>query len=133
MEIVSDQTWTGREGSLRHDSVFNGEFYDSRNDRPNWAQAGFVDSLTLWIQPDVLSSPLNSSLNGSLILQDILPIRAGPEALHFDVLINGTQQGYLNAEDIGEIKGGNLSDGGILKPVASWISGSGTCFFQSNG
>lgn len=47
MEIVSDKTWRGREGSLRHDSVFNGEFYDSRNDRPNWAQAGFTDSLTL--------------------------------------------------------------------------------------
>ena len=129
MEIVSDQTWRGREGSLRHDSVFNGEFYDGRNDRPNWDQAGFTDSLTLWIQPDVLSSPLNSSLNSSLVLQDMLPIRAGPEALHFDVSINSEQQGYLNAKDIGQIKGGNLSDGGILKPVATWISGSSMYFF----
>jgi hypothetical protein len=30
-------------------------------------------------------------------------------------------------EDIGEIKGGNLSDGGILKPVAAWISRTGIC------
>lgn len=59
----------------------------------------------------------------------MLPIRAGPEALHFDVSINTEQQDYLNAEDIGEIKGGNLSDGGILKPIATWISGSSMYFF----
>jgi hypothetical protein len=122
MQVVSDQTWTGREGSIKHDSIYNGEFYDSRNDRPNWSKPGFNDPLTTWIMPEIMPSPLNSSLNGSLVLQDMLPIRAGPDALHFEVMTDSQEQGYLNAQDIGEIKGANLTDGGILKPVAMWIS-----------
>ncbi len=125
LEVVSDLTWTGRESALRHDSVYNGEFYDSRNDRPDWARAGFSDSLTAWIQPELMPTPINSTINGSLVLQDSLPIRAGRDALHFEVLTDSQQQGYLTVEDIGEIKGGNLSDGGILKPVAAWISRTG--------
>ncbi len=114
IQVVSDQTWTGREGSIKHDSIYNGEFYDSRNDRRNWSQPGFNDSLTTWIMPELMPSPLNSSLNGSLVLQDMLPIRAGPDALHFEVMIDSQEQSYLNAQDIGEIKGANLTDGGIL-------------------
>jgi hypothetical protein len=34
------------------------------------------------------------------------------------------QQSYLNREDIGEIKGASLTDGGIIKPVAVWLSDS---------
>ena len=131
MQVLSDQTWTGREGSIKHDSIYNGEMYDSRHDRFNWARAGFNDSLSLWIMPDTMPSPLNSSLNGSLILQDMLPIRAGPDALHFEVMTDSQQQGYLNPEDIGEIKGAKLTDGGILKPVAMWISDSGIFSYLS--
>jgi hypothetical protein len=128
MEVVSDQTWTGREGSIKRDSVYNGELSDSRNDRPNWAQAGFNDSLTPWIMPESMPSPLNISLNGSLVLQDMPPIRAGLDALHFEVLTNSEQQGYLNADDIGEIIGAKLTDGGILKPIDMWVSDASMFF-----
>ena len=118
MEVVSDQTWMGREGSIKHDSVYNGEIYDGRSDRPNWAQAGFNDSLSAWIAPTSMPSPLNSSLNGSLVLQDMPPIRAGLDALHFEVPIN--------REDIDKIKGATLTEGAVLKPIAMWTSDSGT-------
>jgi hypothetical protein len=123
MQVVSDQTWTGREGSIKHDSVYHGEFFDCQNDRPNWSRAGFNDSLSAWIMPESLPSPINSSI-GILVLQDMPPIRAGPDALHFEVTVNGPQQGYLNPEDITEIKGASFTDGGILKPVDMWKSDS---------
>ena len=75
-----------------------------------------------------MPSPLNSSVNGSLSLQDMPPIRAGLDALHFEVRTDGPKQGYLSAADIGEISGAKLSDGGVLKPVAMWKSDSGMCF-----
>ncbi len=125
MQVISDQTWTGREGSIKHDSVYNGEICDSRGDRPNWSRAGFNDSLSAWITPELLPSPLNISANGSLALQDMPPIRAGLDALHFEVIPNTQHQGYLTAKDIGEIKGAKLTDGGVLKPVAMWKSESG--------
>lgn len=125
MQVLSDQTWTGREGSVKHDSVYNGEVYDSRSDRPDWARPGFNDSLSAWIMPESLPSPANSSSNGIIVLQDMPPIREGPDALHVEVMTNGLQQSYLNPEDIGEIKGVSLTDGGILKPVAIWSSDSG--------
>lgn len=125
MHIVSDRTWTGREGSIKHDSIYNGEIYDSRNDRPNWTQPGFNDSLTAWIMPEALLSPCNISGNGTFVLQDMPPIRAGPDALHFEVSTDDQQNGYLKAEDIGAIIGAKISDGGILKPIAAWTSHSG--------
>lgn len=72
-----------------------------------------------------MSSPVNSTINGSLILQNMLPIRSGPDALHFEVQTNNFKESYLNEKDIGEINGANLTDGGILKPIVSWISHSG--------
>jgi hypothetical protein len=125
MQVLSDQTWTGREGSIKHDSVYNGEICDSRNDRPNWARVGFNDSLSAWIMPESLPSPISDSLNGLIVIQDMPPIRAGSDALHFEVPIVGLQQSYLNQEDIGEIKGASLTDGGIIKPIAVWNTDSG--------
>ncbi|CAF1031025.1 unnamed protein product [Didymodactylos carnosus] len=110
IQVLSDQTWTGREGSIKHDSIYNGELYDSRNDRPNWARAGFNDSLSAWIMPESMPSPLNSSCNGSLVLQDMLPIRAGSDALHVEVMTDNQQQGYLNPEDTDEILDGLEKD-----------------------
>ena len=127
MEVVSNQTWTGREGSIKHDSIYNGELYDSRNERPQWTQPGFNDTLTAWIMPEILPSPVNISRNGTLALQDMPPIRAGPDALHFEVEINNQQQGYLTQKDIGEIKGAKLTDGGILTPIAAWSSEASMC------
>jgi hypothetical protein len=131
MQVISDQTWTGREGSIKYDDIYNGEVCDSRSDRPNWARAGFNDSLSAWIMPESMPSPVNSSLNGSLVLQDMPPIRAGSDALHFEVMTDSQQRGYLTAEDIGEIKGAKLTDGGVLKPIAMWKSASGIVFYLS--
>lgn len=128
MQVFSDQTWMGREGSIKHDSVYNGEIYDSRSDRFNWTRAGFNDSLSAWIMPESMPSPINTSLNGLLILQDMPPIRAGPDALHFEVMRDYQNRGYLRPEDVGEIKGAKLTDSGILKPVDSWKSDSGMFF-----
>ncbi|CAF1633603.1 unnamed protein product [Rotaria magnacalcarata] len=125
MQIFSDQTWTGREGSIKHDSVYSGEMCDSRNDRSNWSRAGFNDSLSAWIMPESMPSPINISRNGLIVLQDMPPIRAGSDALHLEVEIDNQHQRYLNSEDIGKIKGASLTDGGILKPVAMWQSDSG--------
>jgi hypothetical protein len=124
IQVVSDQTWTGRAGSIKHDSIYNGEFYDSRDDRPDWARPGFQDPLSTWIPPELMPSPLNTSANSSFVLQDMLPIRAGPDALHFEVNTDNQQKSYLTTEDIGQTQGANLTDGGILKPVAGWISRS---------
>jgi len=117
--IYSDQTWQGRQGSIIHDSVYNGELVDNRNDRPNWAQVGFNDTLSLWITPEIMPSPINVTLNGQLTLQDMPPIRAGPDALHFEI-DNPSETGnsYLSKKDLGDIKGGQLHDGGILKPIS---------------
>ncbi|CAF1345301.1 unnamed protein product [Rotaria sordida] len=80
--------------------------------------------------PESMPAPLNSSRNGSLVLQDMLPIRAGSDALHFEVMTDSQQQDYLDPKDIGEIKGAKLTDGGILKPVAMWTSDSGIDTFD---
>lgn len=42
---VVERRW-GRQGSIVRDSVYNGKFYDARNDRANWAPPGFSDSLS---------------------------------------------------------------------------------------
>jgi hypothetical protein len=94
MQVLSDLTWTGREGSIKHDSVYNGEFCDSRGNRPGWAQAGFNDSLSAWIIPESLSSPVSTS--GLLVLQDMPPIRAGEDALHFEVTADNLIFDMLN-------------------------------------
>jgi hypothetical protein len=131
MQVLSDLTWLGRVGSIKHDSIYNGEIYDSRDDRLNWTQPGFNDPLSAWITPDSLPSPINSTgvITGIFTLQDMPPIRAGPDALHSEVITDGHQQSYLTVKDIGEIKGASLTDGGILKPIAIWDAASSMFFF----
>lgn len=130
MNIVSDETWTGREGSIKHDSVYHGEIYDSRSVRLNWSQSGFNDSLSVWIPVEQMPSPLNSSSVGVFVLQDMPPIRAGIDALHFEVSIDDQYKNYLNPKDIGEIRGAKLTDGAVLQPIASWKSASGVATFD---
>jgi hypothetical protein len=129
MQVLSDQTWKGREGSIKHDSIYNGEICNSQSDRPDWARHGFHDPYSAWITPESLPSPINSSLNGSLVLQDMPPIRAGQKALHFEVMTDDQQHSYLTAEDIGHIQGASLVRDTVLKPVKAWRSDSGMVFF----
>lgn len=125
MQVLSDKTWRGREGSIKHDSIYNGEMYDSRSDRPDWARAGFNDSRSAWIMPESLTSPVNQTSAGIIVLQDMPPIRAGSDALHFEVpSIDSRQRSFLTPDEIGQIKGASLMDGGVLKPVDTWISDS---------
>ncbi|CAF1122091.1 unnamed protein product [Adineta ricciae] len=119
MNVYSDQTWKGRQGSIIHDSVYNGEFVDGRYDRLNWTRVGFTDSLSLWITPEILPSPVDTTVNGQLTLQDMPPIRAGPDALHFEVEYDVDEdRSYLSKKDIGEILGASLKDKGILHPIS---------------
>ena len=117
--VYSDLTWQGRQGSIVHDSVYNGEMVDQRNDRPNWAQVGFNDNLTLWITPEIMPAPVDVAHGGLFSLQDMPPIRAGPDALHIEINDpSEMKNSYLSKEEMGNIQGGNLHDGGILKPVS---------------
>ncbi|CAF2398731.1 unnamed protein product [Rotaria sp. Silwood2] len=119
MVVYSDQTWKGRQGSILHDSVYNGEIVDNRYDRPNWAQVGFNDTLSLWLTPEIMPSPVNITANGQITLQDMPPIRAGPDALHFEINNpSELENSYLLKEDLGVIIGAQLHDGGILKPIS---------------
>lgn len=47
IHVYSDRSWLGRQGALLHDSVYNGEFYDRRHERPGWSTVGFNDSLSM--------------------------------------------------------------------------------------
>ncbi|CAF4205878.1 unnamed protein product [Rotaria sp. Silwood2] len=119
MNVYSDQTWKGRQGSIIHDSVYNGEIVDARYDHVNWAQVGFNDSLSLWITPEILSSPVNIATNGQLTLQDMPLIRAGLDALRFEVEHGADEKkSYLSKEEIGNIFGASLKDGRVLKPIS---------------
>ena len=53
------------------------------------------------------------------------PIRAGEDALHFEVTTDNQQHSYLTAEDVGEMKGASLTAGAVIQPVSSWNSDSG--------
>jgi hypothetical protein len=119
MHVYSDPSWMGRQNAILHDSIYNGEFVDSRHDRPNWAQVGFNDSLSLWLPAEPMPSPVNETLHGQIVMQDMPPIRAGPDALHFEVT-TAPISGYLSSNEIGQIQGAMLTDGGILKPIATW-------------
>ena len=119
MNVYSDQSWKGRLGSILHDSVYNGEIVDARYDRPHWTQVGFNDSLSLWISPEILPSPVNIAEGGQMSLQDMPPIRAGPDALHFEVDLEiDPTISYLSKEEIETIRGASFKDGGILRPIS---------------
>ena len=67
--IVTDQTWRVADGPVMRNSVYLGEFYDARRERPGWDEPGFDDSK--W---DLAVAATRPSL-GPLRTQDAPPIR----------------------------------------------------------
>lgn len=111
VQIGSDATWQGRQGSIQHDSLYNGEIVDARLDRPNWSKHDFVDSLSLWLTPDIMPSPVNSTLHGQFTLQDMPPIRMGRDALHSEIQDDPVEKaGILRPIHISSPVGGLVSD-----------------------
>eukprot|EP01124_Arcella_intermedia_P005006 TRINITY_DN1290_c0_g2_i3.p1 TRINITY_DN1290_c0_g2~~TRINITY_DN1290_c0_g2_i3.p1 ORF type:complete len:893 (+),score=210.79 TRINITY_DN1290_c0_g2_i3:307-2679(+) len=88
LNIVSDLSWTGRQGPLVYDSVYHGEVYDARLERDGWSQAGFVDPYTKWFPVSQLPSP-----GGVLSPQMMEPIRV-IQYLHPVVLPLGAINSY---------------------------------------
>ena len=128
--IVSDNTWTGREGTVTSDSPFMGESYSALKERSGWALPGFVDSLSAWLPAQVLPSPLldpNSTQYG-LRLQTMDPVRAGDAALH---IATAGSSNFTSGADL--LKGGVLHPVGISGPVVGVFvfdmgqTFSGTC------
>ena len=130
MQVFSDQSWIGRQGSILRDSVYNGEAYDARNDRADWARVGLNDSLSAWIMAESMPTPVDVAQGGQLTLQDMPPIRAGIDALHLETDVRGHLKGYLKTSDIGVINGASLTDGGVLKPIRLWQPTTGYLFFE---
>jgi Alpha-L-rhamnosidase N-terminal domain len=131
IDVYSDLTWMGRQNAMLHDSIYNGEFVDSRHDRPNWSQVGFNDTFSLWLPAERMTSPINETLHGQIVMQDMPPIRAGPDALHFEVTVTPVG-GYLSSNDIGQIRGATFADGGILKPISTWSPTIGQWIIEKN-
>jgi alpha-L-rhamnosidase len=114
MSIVTDKSWVGREGALKAAGVYRGEIYDSRLERPGWAQVDFNDpTMGYWIPVEILPSPLDS--DGILSLQMMDPIRKGTAALHI-----ATSAGRTGHD--GKIEGvaGASITQGELQPVATF-------------
>eukprot|EP01124_Arcella_intermedia_P018569 TRINITY_DN2557_c0_g1_i1.p1 TRINITY_DN2557_c0_g1~~TRINITY_DN2557_c0_g1_i1.p1 ORF type:complete len:882 (+),score=202.33 TRINITY_DN2557_c0_g1_i1:42-2687(+) len=70
VQVISDESWMGREGPLVHDSVYHGEIYDARREREGWSNVGFVDKSSKWMPVSQLPSP-----GGVLSPQMMEPIR----------------------------------------------------------
>ena len=107
--VVSDSTWTGREGTVTSDSPFMGEAYSALKERSGWTLPNFVDPLSAWLPVQLLPSPLldpNSTQYG-LRLQTMDPVRAGTDALH--IATTGTSNFTIGAD---------LLKGGVLHPVS---------------
>ncbi|UJR09426.1 hypothetical protein I4U23_013666 [Adineta vaga] len=122
IQICSDQTWSGRQGSILHDSIYNGEIIDARYERSHWSEVDFHDRLSLWLTPEIMPSPIDMNLNGQYTFQDMPPIRVGNDALHSEINISSE---YMN-----EIIGASLYDGGILKPISVSTPVSGIHIFD---
>jgi alpha-L-rhamnosidase len=108
--IVTDPSWLGREGEHRYDSVYMGTTMDLRTVRSCWSCANFTDRFSLWMNASILPSPIDFAAGGQLSLQSMDPIRIGPGALHI------ATSGRLG--NVGRVKGGSLTDGGVLKPIS---------------
>jgi hypothetical protein len=66
--IVSDEAWRVASGPITFSSIFGGEDYDARLERPGWDRPGFDD--TGWQSVTVVDSP-----GGRLVAQSAPPIK----------------------------------------------------------
>ncbi|CAF0783806.1 unnamed protein product [Adineta ricciae] len=122
MHIFSDQTWRGRQGSILHDSIYNGEMIDARYDRPDWSTVDFHDRLSLWLTPEIMPSPINTTSKGQYTFQDMPPIRVGDDALHFEI--------DTSSISMDGIQGASLYNGGVLRPISVSTPVSGVHIFD---
>jgi len=74
IQVVSDTTWMGRQGSITYDGVYNGEHIDARLERSGWAEPGFTDKYSMWVNAEELPAP-----GGVLTAQMMEPIRTNQE------------------------------------------------------
>lgn len=65
--LVSDGSWSGSQGPILSDSVYNGEIYDARLEQPGWSSPGFKGN---WPNATVVAGP-----QGKLSAQMIPPIK----------------------------------------------------------
>ena len=87
--IVTDGQWKASTGPLTFDSIYGGQTYDARLEKPGWDTAGFDDSA--WAAAQVVEAP-----KGKLAAQMMPPIKAAAGRLP---------------------SGGDPSDSRYLKPV----------------
>ena len=66
--VVSDESWKTGTGPIVFDSIYGGETYDARLEKPGWATAGFDDSN--WEPVKVVDAPA-----GRLVAQMMPPIK----------------------------------------------------------
>ncbi len=66
--IVSDNTWKTSTGPIVYDSIYGGETYDARLEKPGWDTPGFND--TDWQPALIVEAP-----KGKLVAQMMPPIR----------------------------------------------------------
>lgn len=64
-------SWKAREGPVRTDDYYYGEFYDARREHDGWASAGF--NRTLGWSPAIVMSPTVSGTMSSAAIQPIRP------------------------------------------------------------
>ena len=114
INVYSDPSWMGATGPTIHDGVYMGSILDNRWLRPNWAKAGYVDPLTLWVNATVLPSPLGT--DGVFALQIMDPIRTAPDNLH---VATSAAAHPGQASQSAAIIGGDLvkDNGGVFTPT----------------
>lgn len=66
--VTTDGDWRVTDGPTRSDSIYAGETYDARDERPGWSRPGFQDAG--WSPATELSAP-----KGRLVAQPLEPIR----------------------------------------------------------
>ncbi|MGB7294342.1 MAG: family 78 glycoside hydrolase catalytic domain, partial [Candidatus Aminicenantales bacterium] len=67
-EVVTDESWKGKDGPVIKDSVYHGETYDARLETPDWDRPGYEDGA--WDAAELVAGP-----KGVLSAQMMPPIQ----------------------------------------------------------